>query len=70
MSVYLRDLVERALSSAAGAALAVLGAGVVDVLTVDWANVGAIALGAAVVSVLKGLVARNVGDHESAALRR
>lgn len=68
MSEYVRDLLERMVSSAAGAALAAIGADAVNLLQVDYRQVVGLAAGAAVVSLLKGLAARRVGDHESAAL--
>lgn len=45
----------RALRTAAQTALAVLGAGAVDLVHVDWAAVGSVAGGAALVSVLTSL---------------
>ncbi|MCP2168142.1 holin [Goodfellowiella coeruleoviolacea] len=68
MTTYMRDLVERAVSSFAGAVLAALGAEAVDLLAVDWRGVLGVGLGAAVVSVLKALAARRVGDPGSASL--
>lgn len=57
------DAAERAITTAAQSAIAVIG---VDALTpiieVDWAGVGGIAATAAVLSVLKSLVASQVGD--------
>lgn len=57
---------ERVVSSIAGGALGVLGAGAVGVLDVDWQNVASVALGAGVVSLLKALAASGVnGDGPS-----
>lgn len=56
---------EDVLSSASAAALSLLGLDVVNVLTVEWATVGAVALGAAVVTVLKGFAAKNFNDPQS-----
>lgn len=68
MSAYIKDLVERALASAAGGVLSVTGLDVVDVLHLDWKAAFGVGAGAAIVSVLKGLVARGIGDKDSAAL--
>ncbi|EOM77894.1 Holin [Rhodococcus rhodnii] len=74
MSNYFFDLSERAVKTAAQAAIGVLGAGAVGVLDVDWANVGSVAGLAAVVSILTSVASSgfgrgtpslvdNVGDH-------
>lgn len=68
MSNFVKDLAERALASAAGGVLSVTGLDVVNVLHLDWKAAFGIGVGAALVSVLKGLVARGVGDKDSAAL--
>lgn len=68
MSNFVRDLAERAVASAAAGVLSVTGLDVVDVLHLDWKAAFGVGAGAALVSVLKGLVARKVGDPESAAL--
>lgn len=51
---------ERVVSSVAGGALGVLGAGAVGALNVDWQNVASVALGAGIVSLLKALAASQV----------
>ena len=57
---------ERVVSSIAGGALGVLGAGAVGALDVDWQNVASVAVGAGVVSLLKALAASSVnGDGPS-----
>jgi hypothetical protein len=68
MSNFVKDLAERALASAAGGVLSVTGLDVVDVLHLDWKAAFGVGAGAALVSVLKGFVARGVGDKDSAAL--
>ena len=68
MKTWLKDTFERALSSAAGAALTVLGLDALNVMTADWALAGSMAAGAAVLSVLKALAARKVGNPNSASL--
>ena len=70
MSTFVKDLVERAVASAAGGVLSVTGLDLVNVLSLDWKAAFGIGAGAALVSVLKGLVARRVGDPESASLTR
>lgn len=66
MSIYTpafwKDVAERAVSTAAQAAIGVLTAGAVGLVDVDWAATGSIAGLAAVVSVLKSLVAGTSGD--------
>lgn len=68
MSAYIRDLLERVGASFAGAVLATFGAGAVDVLHVDWPAALSVGAGAAIVSLLKALAARGVGDGSSASL--
>lgn len=68
MSNFVRDLAERALASVAGGVLSVVGLDAVNVLHVDWKAAVGVGIGAGVVAVLKGVVARGVGDKDSAAL--
>lgn len=69
MSIRIRDLVERAVSTAAQAALAVATAGAFDLVDVkSWVAVGVAAGTAAVLSVLKSLVGFQVGDPDSASV--
>lgn len=57
---------ERVISSVAGGALGVLGAGAVGALDVDWKNVVSVGVGAGIVSLLKAIAAANVnGDGPS-----
>lgn len=66
---YVKDLAERAISSAAAAALATITAtGISNLSDVNWRLVAGVAGLAALVSLLKGLVAANVGDPSSASL--
>lgn len=46
---------DRAIRTAAQTAVVLLGAGQVDVLTVDWTNVASLSAGAALLSVLTSL---------------
>lgn len=65
---FWKDLGERVVSSAAGGALAVLVPAEVLNLHPSWTAVGLGALSAAAVSLLKGLVASQVGNKDSASL--
>jgi hypothetical protein len=67
---FWKDLGERAVASFAGGVLSAFGLDAVNVLTVDWKAALGLGLGAAVVSLLKGLAARKVGDSESASLTK
>lgn len=60
MNDFIKDMLERAVRTAAQAALAVIGSGTIGVLDVDWANTVSVALMAAVVSVLWSIA--NSGD--------
>lgn len=62
------DAAERAVSTAAQAAVATLGAGVFGIVDVDWTNVASISGFAAVLSILKALAASGKGDPNSASL--
>jgi hypothetical protein len=63
------DAAERAAKSAAQAALLYFGGDqVFDAWQAHWAGAGAVALGAAVLSVLTSLVSAKVGDSSSASL--
>lgn len=68
MNKYLRDLAERVASSFAGGVLSVFGLDAINVLNVDWRGALGFGAGAAVVALLKGIVARGVGSSDSASL--
>lgn len=70
MGTYLKDLIERVVSSFAGGVLSVLGLGAVDVLDVDWRAALGVGGGAALISLLKSLAAKGVGKPESASLTK
>ena len=55
--------VERAVKSAAQTAVLVLGAGAVDVFTVDWRQTAGLAAGAAVLSVLTSIGSEPFGPE-------
>lgn len=65
---FIKDLLERAVKSAAQAALLVIGADQVDVLALDWANVAGFAAGAAVLSALTSVASANFGRPGTASL--
>jgi hypothetical protein len=67
---FWRDASERAIKSAAGATLLVLGAGRVNVLQVDWSNTLGFAAGAALISTLMSLGSSFTGDPQSASVVR
>lgn len=67
---FWQDLSERMISSFAGGVLSAFGLDLVNVLNVDWYSALGLGLGAAVISLLKGLAARKVGDSESASLSK
>ncbi len=60
------DAIERAVRTAAQAALGIVGAGTMGVLEVDWPTVGSVAGLAAVVSLLVSFVAGGTGDPATA----
>lgn len=66
MKKWLLDTAERAIRTAAQAALGIVGAGQLGVLDVDWATVGSVAGLAAVVSVLTSVAAGLNGDPKTA----
>lgn len=65
---YWRDLSERVLASFAGGVLATLPVGAFNVVDIPWTASLGIGAGAAVVSLLKGVVAKWTGDPNSAGL--
>lgn len=65
---YVRDLAERVASSFAGGALSVLGLDAVNILNVDWKITLGAGAGAALVSLLKGVLAKFRGSPDSASL--
>lgn len=67
---FWKDAAERALTTAAESALAVLGVGAINVMTVDWTGVFGVAAGGAVLSILKSMAAARQRRSESASLAR
>lgn len=68
MNTFVKDLAERVIASALGGFLAVVSLDGLDILHTDWKGALAAAAGAAIVSVLKGLAARFIGNPSSASL--
>jgi hypothetical protein len=66
MTTYLKDLLERAGATFAEGVLAVLGLDVIGALNADWRHALAVGATGGVLSVLKAMVARKVGDPKSA----
>lgn len=60
------DTVERAVRTAAQAALGIVGAGQLGLLDVEWSTVGSVSGLAAVVSVLMSFAAGGTGDATTA----
>jgi hypothetical protein len=60
------DALERTVGAAASASLALLTANGLGVLDVDWGAIGSVAGMAAIVSLLKSLVAGSTGDESTA----
>jgi hypothetical protein len=58
---FWEDASERAVRTFAQALLAILGAGAVNIMTVDWVQALSVAVGAAILSVLTSLASSNVG---------
>lgn len=68
MTPYFRDLAERVVSTFVAGALAVLGTNLADLTEVSLWKGAALAGAAAVVSLVKGVLAKSTGDPESAGL--
>ena len=65
---FWRATAERTISTAAQAALAMLGADGLGVIDVDWGQVGSVSGLAAVLAVLKALAASQTGSSDSPSL--
>jgi hypothetical protein len=67
---WFRDAAERAVSTFAQSFLSVIGGDALNVWHFGWKTAAGVAVGGAVLSLLKSLAARRVGDPESASLVR
>lgn len=65
---YVVDIAERAVKTAAQAAIGVLGAGAVGVLDADWGAVGSVSGLAAVLSVLTSIASTGFGQKGTASV--
>jgi len=63
MNDYARDLLDRAIKTAAQAAVLAIGADAVNALAVDWLDVGGFALGGFVLSALTTVAARGISGR-------
>lgn len=61
MSYFIKETIERAVKTAAQTAVTLLGAGAIDVLTIDWQQVASVSAGAALLSVLTSLASKPIG---------
>jgi hypothetical protein len=68
LNLYIKDLAERVAATFVATLLPLLGADGTNLIHLDWGQMLAVAGGAAVVSALKGLLARLKGDSDSASL--
>lgn len=66
--VFLLDLAERSVKTFAQTLAALLGAGAVDLLKIDWSQRLSVSAGAALVSVLTSIASAGFGDKNSASL--
>lgn len=66
--LFWKDAVERAIKTAAQAAVALLTSGVTGIVDVDWMNVLSVSALAFVTSVLTSLISANTGDKGTAGL--
>lgn len=67
---FWRHAAERAVKTAAQTAVALVGAGAVDVLAVDWQQVGSVSAGAALVSVLTSVASAGASGDDTPSLVR
>lgn len=67
---FWKDAVERAIKTFAQTLAAVLGAGAVDILSVQWTSALAVSAGAALVSVLTSLGSEKFGLEGTASLTK
>jgi len=67
-SRFWRAAAERAIKTAAQSAVVLLGADYVDILSVDWSEVGVLAAGSALLSILTSLASARVNDSDDPSL--
>lgn len=69
-SAFIADSVERAVKTFAQTIVALLGAGAVNIVTVDWGQILSVAAGAAVVSLLTSVASSGVGDNSASLVNK
>lgn len=67
---YWKQLVEDAVQATAAGALSVLGLDALDVFHADWKAALGVGLGGAVLALLKGVAAKNVGTPNTTSVVR
>lgn len=65
---WVRDASERAVATFAQAVLTVVGGDFFNIWSIDWKTALGVGAGGAVLSVLKSLAARHVGEEGTASL--
>jgi Putative lactococcus lactis phage r1t holin len=65
-ATFWRDAAERAVKTFAEAALATLGAGALNVVTVDWVGVVSVSAGATLLSLLASVASSGLGTKGTA----
>lgn len=63
--LFIMDTIERAVKTFAQTMVALLGAGAVDILTIDWGQRLSVAAGAALVSILTSIASSGSGNSAS-----
>lgn len=64
------DAGERVIRTMAQALLALLGTDALGIVGLDWAQMGSVAVGAGIMSLLTAIVATNIGDKGTTELVR
>lgn len=65
---FWRSAFERAVKTAAQSAVVLFGANQVNVLSVDWEQIGAVVAGSALLSVLTSLASARITGHDDPSL--
>lgn len=67
---FWRDATERAIKSAAQAAILAIGGGAINVLTLDWATVAGASGGGLLLSLLTSIASAGITQRDTASLAR
>lgn len=70
MDKFVKDIAERVVASALGGYVGVLGLDVTSIISAEQTTAIAVGLAAAIISVIKGVIAKAVGNKESASLTK